>query len=179
MVRRGQRPTGVRRAAPRNPRRVRELDNDGIIPVLARTVRQVELAVQRGPAMPSVRTKFQVVALLVREERARVKADATLSDVQRDAQLKRLDGVATILATTAARDTSLFTLLAEDAIISDAAKALRRDMLRMAGLEAPPDEVASPGSRIPFQQFRAPGRATVGRLAAAGKPLPGARLQCR
>jgi hypothetical protein len=83
-----------------------------------------------------------VVALLVREERARVKTDATMTDAQRDAQLKRLDGIATILATTAARDASLFTLLAEDAVISDSAKALRRDMLEMAGIEAPPEAVA-------------------------------------
>ncbi len=92
--------------------------------------------------MPSVRTKFQVVALLVREERARVKGDASMTEAQRDGQLKRLDGVATILATTAARDTSLFTLLAEDAVISDAAKALRREMLTMAGIETAPEEVA-------------------------------------
>ena len=75
MARRGQRQSGARRTAPRNQRRVRDLDNEGIIPVLARAVREVETAVQRGPVMPSVRTKFQVVALLVREERARVKAD--------------------------------------------------------------------------------------------------------
>ena len=142
MVRRGQRQSGARRAAPRNQRRVRELDNDGIIPVLARTVRQVEAAVQRGPATPSVRTKFQVVALLVREERARVKADPTSTEAHRAEQLKRLDGVATILATTAARDTSLFTLLAEDAVVSDAARSLRRDMLKMAGVETVADEVA-------------------------------------
>ena len=43
-----------------------------------RAVREVEAAAQRGPVMPSVRTKFQVVALLVREERASVKADLTI-----------------------------------------------------------------------------------------------------
>ena len=76
----------------------------GIIPVLARAVREVEAAVERGSAV-SVRTKFQVVALLVREERARVRADGDLTEAQRDEQLKRLDGVATMLARTAARDT--------------------------------------------------------------------------
>ena len=75
MARRGQRQSGARRTAPRTQRRVRDLDNDGIIPVLARAVREVETAVERGRVMPSVRTKFQVVALLVREERNRVKAD--------------------------------------------------------------------------------------------------------
>ena len=119
MARRGQRQQGVRRTAPRDQRRVRTLDNEGIIPVLARAVREVETAVQRGPVAPSVRTKFQVVALLVREERAQVKADEELTEARRAEQLKRLDGVATILAKTAARDTSLLQLLAEDAEVSD------------------------------------------------------------
>jgi SNF2-related domain/Helicase conserved C-terminal domain len=140
VARQGQRRTGARRTAPRNSRRVRELDNDGIIPVLARAVRQVESAAKRGPVMASVRTKFQVVALLVREERARVKSDATLTDAQRTKQLERLDGVATILATTAARDTSLLVLLAEDAVVSDAARSLKREMLTMAGVESTAEE---------------------------------------
>ncbi|MEJ7629222.1 MAG: DEAD/DEAH box helicase [Nocardioidaceae bacterium] len=109
---------------------------------MARTVRQVEAAAKRGPVMPSVRTKFQVVALLVREERARTKANETSSEVHRAEQLKRLDGVATILATTAARDTSLLALLAEDAVVSDAARSLKRDMMQAAGIETAPDEVA-------------------------------------
>ena len=90
--------------------------------MLARAVREVETAVQRGAVRRSVRTKFQVVALLVREERARVKADTTVTEAQRAEQLKRLDGVATILAKTAARDTSLLQLLAEDAVVSDAGR---------------------------------------------------------
>ena len=142
MARRGQRQPGVRRTAPRNQRRVRNPDNDGIIPVLARAVREVETAVERGSVMPSVRTKFQVVALLVREARAQVKADETRSEASRAEQLKRLDGVATILAKTAARDTSLLALLGEDAVVSDAARSLKRDMLKSAGVELPPEEVA-------------------------------------
>ena len=47
------------------------------------------------------------------------------TEAHRAEQLKRLDGVATILAKTAARDTSLLALLAEDAVVSDAARALR------------------------------------------------------
>ena len=109
--------------------------------MLARAVREVEAAAQRGPVSSSVRTKFQVVGLLVREERARVKADAEISEANRAGELKRLDGVATILAKTAARDTSLLALLAEDAVVSDAARSLKRDMLKTAGVEAPPDEV--------------------------------------
>ena len=139
MARRGQR-QGATRTQPRNQRRGRDLDNDGIIPVLARAVREVEAAAERGRVQPSGRTKFQVIALLVREERTRVKADDTLTEAQRAAQLKRLDGVATILAKTAARDTSLLQLLDEEAQVSDGAKALKREMLLAGGLEPPVEE---------------------------------------
>ena len=143
LARRGQRQPGATRTAPRNQRRARDLDNDGIIPVLARAVREVEAGAQRGPVRPAGRTTFQVVALLVREERARVKADKTSSEAQRAEQLKRLDGVATILARTAARDTSLLVLLAEDAVVSGAAASLRREMLLAAGVEPAPEEVTT------------------------------------
>ena len=159
MARRGQRQSGGTRTAPRGQRRARDLDNEGIIPVLARAVREVEAGAQRGPVRPSGRTKFQVVALLVREERARVKADATSTDSQRADQLKRLDGIATILAKTAARDTSLLALLAEDAVVSDSARSLKRDMLLAAGLEpAPEEEVAQPE---PTARSAAPERRVV------------------
>ena len=93
MARRGQRQSGATRTAPRDQRRARDLDNDGIIPVLARAVREVEAAAQRGRVQPSGRTKFQVVALLVREERARVKADADQQrgPARRAAQAPRRD----------------------------------------------------------------------------------------
>ena len=142
MARRGQRQSGTTRTAPRNQRRVRDVDNEGIIPVLARAVREVEAGVQRGPVRPIGRMKFQVVAILAREERMRVKADTTISESQRADQLKRLDGIGTILAKTAARDTSLLSLLAEDAALSDSALDLKREMLTAAGLEAPVEEEA-------------------------------------
>ena len=45
MARRGQRQSGAHAVPPpRNQRRARDLDNDGIIPVLARAVREVEAA---------------------------------------------------------------------------------------------------------------------------------------
>jgi len=149
VARRGQRRPGARRTVPASRRRVVDRDNDGILPVLARGVREVETAVQRGSVMSSVRTKFQVVALLVREERARVKADTASSEAQRTEQLKRLDGVATILAKTAAQDTSLLALLSEDAVVSDAARSLKRDMLRAAGVETVPEEVTPPEPQEP------------------------------
>jgi hypothetical protein len=122
-------------------RRVRPGDDVGVIPVLARAAREVETAVQKGPLKPSNRARFQVAALLLREERARVKADKTLTDSERANEQKRLDGLAGILAKTAARDTSLIVMLADDAPVTAAAKALRRDLLLAAGVELSPDEL--------------------------------------
>jgi hypothetical protein len=122
-------------------RHTRPGDDTGLIPVLARAVREVENAAERGKVGPSNRTKFQVIALLMREERARAKTDAELTDAERTELLKRLDGVATILAKTAARDTSLIQLLAEETAVTDAARTLRRDMLMASGVELSPDEL--------------------------------------
>ncbi|QIX28009.1 DEAD/DEAH box helicase [Nocardioides sp. JQ2195] len=150
MARRGQRrQTGATRPAQKNQkngrsnqRRNRPLDNEGIIPVLARAVREVEIAVQKSNVLRPDRTKFQVVALLVREERARIKADEELTENQRGEQLKRLDGIATILAKTAARDTSLLELLTEEASVSDAARGLKREMMLAAGFDVPEETVS-------------------------------------
>ena len=117
MARPGQRQAGARRTAPRTQRRVRHRDD--VISVLARTAREVEAAAQRRRVTPAVRAKFQAVALLLRDERARVRA-ASGTDSHRAGQLKRLDGIATILAKTAVGDAGLMALLAEDADVSDA-----------------------------------------------------------
>jgi superfamily II DNA or RNA helicase len=109
--------------------------------VLARAAREVEAAVQKGPLKPANRARFQVAALLLREERARVKTDASLNESERANEQKRLDGLAGILAKTAARDTSLIALLGDDAPVTAAAKALRRDLLLAAGMELSPDEL--------------------------------------
>ena len=116
-------------------------DDVGVIPILARAAREVEAAVQKGPLKPANRARFQVAALLLREERARVKGDKSLSDSERSNEQKRLDGLAGILAKTAARDTSLIGLLADDAPVTAAAKTLRRDLLLAAGVELSPDEL--------------------------------------
>ncbi|MGB0099220.1 MAG: DEAD/DEAH box helicase [Nocardioides sp.] len=144
MARTGQRQSANRRNPARNQRRGRALDNEGIIPVLARAVREVETAVQRRAVNDSTRTKFQVVALLVREERASLKADTEATEAHRADQLKRLDGIATILAKTAAQQPSLLALLAEDSEVSDEARDLRRRMLVQAGMEVPEEEVVEP-----------------------------------
>lgn len=116
-------------------------DDAPIIPILARKVREVEAKAQRGKLGPTNRVKFQVIAFLVREERARVKADTDVTDAVRIELLKRLDGVATILAKTAARDTSLIQLLDADQATSPVAKRMRRDWLIESGAELAPDEL--------------------------------------
>lgn len=116
-------------------------DEAPIIPILARKVREVEAKAQRGKLGPTNRVKFQVIAFLVREERARVKGDTELTDAVRAELLKRLDGVATILAKTAARDTSLIQLLEVDQAASPVARRMRRDWLLESGAELAPDEL--------------------------------------
>ncbi len=132
-------------AATANRRRksssARRDDDAPLIPILARKVREVEAKAQRGKLGPTNRVKFQVIAFLVREERARVKADENVSAAARAELLKRLDGVATILAKTAARDTSLIQLLEVDQATSPVAKRMRRDWLLESGAELPEDEL--------------------------------------
>jgi hypothetical protein len=139
VARPGQRQTGARRTVPRKQLPVR--DRGDVVSVLAGTVREVEAAVRRGRVTPGVRTKFQAVALLLRDERARVRS-VVGSDSHRAEQLKRLDGIATILATTAVRDAGLLALLAEDSDVSDAARSLKREMLRDLGIAPAPEPIA-------------------------------------
>src|SRR6202161_4356176 len=141
VARPGQRQTGARRNAPRKQRRVSQRGD--AISMLSRTARELEAAVQRGRVTPAVRTKFQAVAMLLRDERARVRA-ADVSDSHRAEQLKRLDGIATILATTAVRDSGLLALLSDDASVSDAARSLKREVARELGIELAPEEIAPP-----------------------------------
>jgi hypothetical protein len=135
LARPGQRQTGARRSTARKQRRVHHRGD--VVPVLARTVREVEAAARRGRVTPAVRAKFQAAALLLRDERARVRA-AAVSDSHRAEQLKRLDGVAVILARTAVQDAGLLALLAEDSGASDAARSLQRDF----GIEPASEEIA-------------------------------------
>jgi len=140
VARPGQRRSGgasTQRGAQR--RRTPHHAQQDIIAILAEIAREIDIAVRRPPLRPAVRTKFQVVALLVREERARVLAEHGQAESQRSKKLKQLDGVATLLARTAARDTSLLQLLAEDARVSDSARAFKATVMRAGGLE-PPEE---------------------------------------
>lgn len=128
--------------APRRTGRVKHANNDGLIPVLARRVREVEAKTADGKKLgPTNRTKFQVIALLMREERARARMDSELTDAAKAEQLKRLDGIATILAKTAARDTSLIALLESEAPPGVTAQRMRRDWLLESGTQLSPDEL--------------------------------------
>ena len=102
-------------------------------------VREVERAVAGRQLTSGQRARFQASALLARAERAHVRADESLTPVQRDTQLKRLEGLATILAQIATREPSLFALLQEDAEVSDATRRLEREMQIQAGLEPEPE----------------------------------------
>ena len=155
MAQRSPRRAGAPRTTPRDRHPLRAGEDEGIIPVLAKTVRQVEAAAQRGKVRPNGRTSYQVVALLVREERARVKGDTTMSEAERTTMLTRLDGIATILAKTAARDTSLLELLAEGATVSSAAVDLKNDMLRAAGREPEPEPEPEPEAASALSPRRA------------------------
>jgi SNF2 family DNA or RNA helicase len=146
VARTGQRGTGPRRPAPRSQQRPRHRGD--IVAVLAATAREVEAAVRRGRVTPAVRTKFQAVAALLRDERARVRAQSEGGSNRLAEQLKRLDGIATILATTAVQDAGLLALLSEDAVVSDAARSLKRELLKEAGVEPAP-EAAEPAPAPP------------------------------
>ncbi|MBP1327136.1 SNF2 family DNA or RNA helicase [Leucobacter exalbidus] len=166
--------SSTRKAGPRggsksrsNGRR-KQTHNEGIIPLLARAVREVEASVQRGKATPANRTKFHVIALLMREERARVKTEEGVSDAERTETLKRLDGVAAILAKTAARDTSLITLLEPTAPITEATRLLKRKMIGQAGIELPELEPATVSAVTATRQVVVPPELAERQVEPAG-----------
>ena len=168
MARPGQRRSGgARTDLGAQRRRVPRPAEQGLIPVLASVAREVVSAVQQPPARPAVRTKFQVVALLVREERARLMADGGSTESRRTKQLKQLDEVATLLARTAARDTSLLELLAEDARVSDAARAFKATVMRAGGRELPEEPApAPPAAPVPGAETQVVPRSVISRQLA-------------
>jgi SNF2 family DNA or RNA helicase len=107
-------------------------------------VREVERAVNQRQLTSGQRARFQASALLARAERANVRADDALTATQKEAQLKRLEGLATILALIATREPSLFSLLQDDAEVSDATRRLEREMQIQAGLEPEPEPEPDP-----------------------------------
>jgi hypothetical protein len=121
--------------------------------VLEEAARSVEVAVQRGRVTASMRGTFQAVALLVRELRTQANADG-LSETKRNAQLKRINAVATVLARTAARDGALLALLTDDAAMADETRSVARELRQKAGLQAAPEPEPEPTPAGPAKAER-------------------------
>ncbi|HJR89156.1 MAG TPA: DEAD/DEAH box helicase [Aeromicrobium sp.] len=119
---------------------------------------------RRGRVGQATRAKFQAVAMLTREERTKVKSDTEVTEAFRTEQLRRLDGIATILATSAASEPSLFTLLGDDAVVAPEARAIRAELEEAAGLQAPEPEADE--SEVPVATKRVVPRAVVSRQLA-------------
>src|SRR5699024_4651899 len=113
----------------------RRTDAAPLIPLLARRVRDVEPRASRGKLRPTNRTRLQVIAMLVRDERSRIRDDNSLSGVAQTELLKRLDASATLLASADTRDTSVLNILAPEAEPSRAAQEMRNEWLESVGIE--------------------------------------------
>jgi len=161
--------TQTRRGRGRNDRRPRN-DNEGVLPVLAQAVRRLENAVQRGRVQGGDYNRYQAIALLAREERIRVRTDDSLTQVRRDSELKRLDGIATILAQIAASEPSFFHLLDEKADVSDGTRSLIREMQVAAGREPEPEP--SPDATVELADGRVERRVVPRAVRARQLAIP-------
>ena len=120
---------------------------------------------ERGRVTSTDRVTYQAIALLARRERVRVRTDESVAS-RRDAELKRLDGIAAILARIAATDPSFFELLDEDAEVTSGSRAIMREMQRKAGLEPDPEKTAEPEpGAAPPERRVAPKSAVAAQLA--------------
>ena len=104
--------------------------------VLQKAVRDVDQAVMRGKIGPSVRSRFQATALLVREERDRIKAEET-NEARKSSELKKIDALATVMARTAARDSSLLAVLVDGAPMVDGTRMVMHELRQAAGIADP------------------------------------------
>src|SRR4051812_35459685 len=136
VVARGQRPSGDGRNGQSRQRQRPARQEEGPIPVLAKAVHGVEVAVQRDRVTPTPRATFQAVALLVRELREQAKTQA-MSEAQRSVQMRRIEGIATVLARTAARNSSLLSLLTDEAAMVSGTRSVMEELRAAAGMEAP------------------------------------------
>ena len=119
---------------------------------------------RRGRVGQATRAKFQAVAMLTREERTKIKSETSVTEAFRTEQLRRLDGIATNLATSAASEPSLFALLGDDAVVAPEARAIRAELEEAAGLEAAEPEVEE--AEAPVATKRVVPRAVVSRQLA-------------
>jgi hypothetical protein len=139
-----RRPTRSR-SAPNRTDASRRPRDAGPVAVLAKAAGRVEVAVDRQRVTPSTRATFHAVAILMREWREHVKRE--MPEPKKATELRRIEGLATALARTAARDGGLLALLTDDSaeVLPDT-RALLWELRREAGLEAPeqPPPTASP-----------------------------------
>src|SRR3954471_21747308 len=144
MPPRGRRPDGAsggrstpqqRRQDPRRSSAPRRLDQEGPIPPLALAAASVDGDVSRNRISPTTRATFQAVALLVRELREKTKTDP-MNEARRAQELKRIEGLATALARTAAKQPSLLTLLTDDAARLPGTATILAELRTKTGLQA-------------------------------------------
>jgi superfamily II DNA or RNA helicase len=144
---RGRRPTGGERVTSQRQRQRPAREEQGPIPVLAKAVHGVELAVQRGRVTTTTQATFQAVALLVRELREQDKTEQ-IGEAARNVAMKRIEGVATVLARTAARNSSLLALLTDDAPLVSGTRSVMTELREAAGMPAA-EKPASTGPQLP------------------------------
>jgi hypothetical protein len=169
---RGRRPTGNGRTTPprdqqsrtqsreqqsrdysprdRQPRR---RNDEGPLAVLAKAAAGVEAAVQRRRVTPTTRATFQAVALMLREIREEAKGGG-IAEPERSNQLKRIEGLATAMARTAARDHSLLALLTDDAELLPGARTVMNELRQQAGMEPEPEPPPPPADAPQARQDR-------------------------
>ena len=128
----------------------------------------IDRAISQRRVTPGTRASFQAVALLLREQRAEVRT-AAMSETRRAAHLKRIDGLAVTLARTAAGDTTLFALLADDAPLLPGTTAAKRELRSQAGLgvEADPVVTKQPETTPPDDQRQVVPQSAVARGLAS------------
>ncbi|HVV74520.1 MAG TPA: SNF2-related protein [Mycobacteriales bacterium] len=121
----------------------------------------------RARVTPSMRAEFQAAALLLREQRVEAKT-APMSPAARAAMQKRVEGLAASLARVAARDGSLFELLAEGAPLLPGASEAMRALRSKAGLAVAPeaDESTAPPEPTPERERQVIPQSAVARSLA-------------
>ena len=162
---------GGHRPAPQRQRQANRQSEDGPIPVLAMATGSVDAAVRRGRVTPTTRATFQAVALLVRELRDLTKT-AEMPEARRAEQLRRIDGLATALAKTAAREGSLLSLLAEGATILPGTSTELRELRVKTGLAEPDPPPSAETTSRPGPEDRQVMPASV-RARIMSNPLEG------
>ncbi|HET7310916.1 MAG TPA: DEAD/DEAH box helicase [Mycobacteriales bacterium] len=164
MATQGRRPVNDGRSASRQRQRPARQEQ-GPIPVLAKAVHGVEVAVQRGRVTTTTQATFQAVALLVRELREQAKTEQ-MSDAARNVQMKRIEGIATVLARTAARNSSLLALLTDDAPLVSGSRLVMDELREAGGMPAAEKPAAPAATTQPVAERRVVPQSVVARQLA-------------